>query len=209
MRRRLHRTSRRSKSAFLILAAYWHDIGMVFREDERARLTEEPEWHDFLQSHAEAYLAVNGDPKAEPPPEIGEWYCRWRHADRVFVYLNAAAAQGLNFKWGVVDLRQALGNLCRSHNEGIDRIQANAVLKTDFLMQADLRFCAILLRLADILDFDRTRSPDSVYRYLGLKRRADPRQKASDVEWQKHLAAEGFVFPKAPSPGYVMLAEEH
>ena len=51
------------EAAFLILAAYWHDIGMVFRGDERTRLTEEPEWPDFLQSHAGAYLAVNGDPE--------------------------------------------------------------------------------------------------------------------------------------------------
>jgi hypothetical protein len=94
------------EAAFLILSAYWHDIGMVFKEDERARLTEEPDWADFLQKHAEAYLAVGGDPKVEPPPGTAEWYCRWRHADRVFVYINAGAAQGLSFKWGVVDLRQ-------------------------------------------------------------------------------------------------------
>lgn len=193
------------EAAFLILSAFWHDIGMVFRGDERAGLTKEPEWPDFLQKHAEAYLAVSGDPKVEPPRETAEWYCRWRHADRVFVYINAGAAQGLSFKWGVVDLREALGKLCRSHNEGIDRIQANPVLRTDFRAgEADLQFCAILLRLADILDFDRSRSPDSVYQYLGLKRRADPREQASDVEWRKHLAAEGFVFPTDRSQGYAL-----
>jgi hypothetical protein len=193
------------EAAFLILSAYWHDIGMVFKEEDRARLAEEPEWADFLQKHAEAYLAVSGDPRAEPPRETAEWYCRWRHADRVFVYINAAAARGLSFRWGVVDLREALGNLCRSHNESTNRIQANPVLRPDFRAgEADLQFCAILLRLADILDFDRSRSPDSVYQYLGLKRRADPREKASDVEWRKHLAAEGFVFPTDRSQGYAL-----
>lgn len=193
------------EAAFLILAAYWHDIGMVFKAEERARLIEEPEWVEFLQNHADAYLAVHGDLTSEPPLEIAEWYCRWRHADRVFEYLNGGAPQGLSFRWGVLDLREALGNLCRSHNESIDRIQANTVLKTDFRAgEADLRFCAILLRLADILDFDRTRSPESVYQFLGLKRRSDPREQASDVEWRKHLAAEGFVFPDDRSPGYAL-----
>jgi hypothetical protein len=38
------------------------------------------------------------------------------------------------------------------------------------LGKADLLFCAILLRLADILDFDNSRTPDEVYTYLELAR---------------------------------------
>ena len=121
----------------------------------------------------------------------------------MFVYLNAGRAQGLSFKWGVVDLRETLGNLCRSHNESIDRIQANAVLKTDYRAgEADLRFCAILLRLADILDFDRSRSPDSVYQYLGLKRprrHRARRQATSSGESTSRQKASSFRTTGAPA----------
>src|SRR5215210_3080299 len=75
-------------------------------------------------------------------------------------------------------------------------------LPTDFRGEADLRFCAVLLRLADILDFDRTRSPEAVYEHLGLSRRIDPRQDTSDVEWRKHLCSEGFRFPDRRPEGY-------
>src|SRR5205085_2295900 len=70
------------EAALLILSAYFHDIGMVFAPDELAGLQDEPEWQIFLRSHPEAYLAVEGRPT--PTVEVAEWYCRWRHADRVF-----------------------------------------------------------------------------------------------------------------------------
>src|SRR5262249_21181094 len=69
---------------------------------------------------------------------------------------------------------------------------------TNLLGQCDLKFCAIILRLADVLDFDNSRSPDEVYRYLGLSRRATRREVVSDVEWLKHLNSNGFVFPDGP-----------
>jgi hypothetical protein len=179
------------EAALLILAAYFHDIGMVFKQEERAAIAKEPEWQSFLIRHPEAYLAVQSG--RDPPAEIVEWYCRWRHADRVFVYLNRAASDA--FDWDGVSIREELGRLCRSHNLSAREIQADA-LPTDFLACADLQLCAILLRLADILDFDRSRSPESVYKFLGLDRRDTPRKSASDVEWRKHLQSNGVVFPK-------------
>src|SRR5262245_52490104 len=95
------------EAAFLILSAYFHDIGMVFSSDERKALSKEPEWQKFLNIYPDAYLAV--DPKQEPPLDIAEWYCRWRHADRVFNYLNAMPAA--QFKWGAVVIREQLGTL--------------------------------------------------------------------------------------------------
>jgi hypothetical protein len=187
------------EAALLILSAYYHDIGMVFREDERSQLTKDPEWRDFLQANAAAYVAVAkaGD---EVPLDIAEWYCRWRHADRVFVYLNALEPDLL--KWGPVSILEELGSLCRSHNQGMVDLRTNERLQKNFLAQADLKFCAIVLRIADILDFDRTRSPDSVYGQLGLARRETRRKEMSDVEWRKHLSSDGVVFPQSRAPNY-------
>src|ERR1051326_8477963 len=68
-------------------------------------------------------------------------------------------------------------------------------LETNYLGQADLRFCAILLRLGDILDFDGSRSPQMVYKFLRLERRRNRKETTSDSEWRKHLASDGFRFP--------------
>lgn len=183
------------EAAFLLLSAFYHDIGMVFSEEERNRLTEEPAWKSFLDEKPDAYIAVK---KAEEVPlDIAEWYCRWWHADRVYVYLNRLPDELL--MWGRTSIREELGEVCRSHN--LDPAELHK-LRTDFRGEADLRFCAVLLRLADILDFDRTRTPEAVYEYLGLARRSEPRASASDVEWRKHLCSEGFRFPAKRSDGY-------
>jgi hypothetical protein len=189
-----------AEAALLILAAYFHDIGMVFSEDERSNLAAEPEWNEFLERKPEAFVELKNVPEGSPPPAIAEWYCRWRHADRVYVHLQRLERDRLT--WGVVNLFETLGELCRSHDKNVSALQANPELTTDGIDGADLRFCAILLRLADILDFDGSRSPEPVYRHLGLGRRDTPRTERSDVEWRKHLSSGGIQFPPTRSKRY-------
>lgn len=52
---------------------------------------------------------------------------------------------------------------------------------------ADTRLVAAALRLADILDFDRERTPPSLFHYL-LPGGEDPAENRSVREWAKHLA---------------------
>jgi hypothetical protein len=52
---------------------------------------------------------------------------------------------------------------------------------------ADTRLVAAALRLADILDFDRERTPAVLFHYL-LPQSDDPRENISVREWAKHLA---------------------
>lgn len=184
------------EAALLILAAYYHDIGMVFSEEERHHLTADPEWNEFLKKNPEAFLEWSNAAEGTVPVEIAEWFCRWRHADRVYVHLQRLMRESPEkLKWGAVSVLEILGELCLSHGKKVSELQANRELTVDGLDEADLRFCAILLRLGDILDFDGSRSPESVYRYLGLNRRDTPRKTSSDVEWQKHLSSDGIRFP--------------
>jgi hypothetical protein len=186
------------EGALLILSAYHHDIGMVFTPEERAAIREERWFPQFLDRHPDAFLAVEAA-SGDLPIEIAEWYCRWRHADRVTVYLDGLPPESLG--WGVVSLKDWLAVVCRSHNQDHTVLRDDVVYKTDLLVggdRSDLRMCAVLLRLADILDFDNSRSPDGVYEHLGLGRRQTSRETHSDVEWRKHLASEGFTFPKDP-----------
>ena len=47
------------EAAMLLLAAYYHDIGMVFDEHERQALAEEEFFAHFLDEHPEAYEEMN------------------------------------------------------------------------------------------------------------------------------------------------------
>lgn len=188
------------EGALLLLSAYFHDIGMVFDENELVNLREDLEFPAFLKRHPAAHVQLAR--QGELSRDLAEWYCRWRHADRVYVQLDALPAEAL--RWGVVSLRDAVGELCRSHNESTDFLKDDHLFPIDFLGDCDLRFCGLLLRLADILDFDRSRSPDAIYHRLGLPNRATPRMEQSDVEWRKHIASAGFKFPDDPAKGYAL-----
>ncbi len=178
------------EGALLILSAYCHDIGMVFDEEERRNISAEENYSRFLSTYPEARIAVQQ--AGGVPIDVAEWYCRWIHPDRVHRFLKRLRKE--ESAWNDISIREKLGAVCQSH--GYDAsLLIDDKFATDFLGEADLRFCAVLLRLADILDFDNTRTPDEVYRYLGLGKRDNPRTQTSDVEWRKHLAAGGFRFP--------------
>jgi hypothetical protein len=178
------------EAGLLLLSAFWHDVGMVFTEEERATIQETEEFQEFLRTHPEAHLEMAEDRLSRA---VMEWFCRWRHAERVFHHLDQVEDR---LVWDAIPLRQQLGDLCRSHNLDAAALKDDELTPTDYQGTADVRFLAVLLRLADILDFDRTRAPEAIYRYLGLGRRPDARKQASDVEWHKHLASKGFGFPK-------------
>ncbi|MFL0289378.1 hypothetical protein ACJH6H_29610, partial [Mycobacterium sp. SMC-21] len=168
------------------------DIGMVFTEDEKTRISKEGSFDTYLRHHPEHYLAFRES--GELSDSIAEGYCRWRHPDRVYDFLSSNALDQEWFKWGKISIRNYLGKVCQSHGYPADDLKSDEFTSDFLLGECDLRFCAIILRIADILDFDNSRSPDSIYRALGIGMRADPRTAESDIEWRKHLSSEGFKF---------------
>jgi molecular chaperone HtpG len=93
--------------------------------------------------------------------------------------------------------KDKLIEICISHNQNahslIDRDPTNPD-QWRFPVQyplgcclANTRLAAAALRLADILDFDRERTPPVLYHYL-LPRSADPSENTSVREWSKHLS---------------------
>jgi hypothetical protein len=192
------------EGAMLLFSAYHHDIGMVFDPAERQQVTNERWFQRFLDENPDAFLSVM-QAKGDVPVHIVEWYCRWRHADRVSVYLDRLPPDAL--LWGRTSLKDRLATICKSHNQHYTDLRDDRLFRTDLLVggeRCDIRLCAVLLRLADILDFDNSRSPIAVYHQLGLERRSSPRETMSDVEWRKHLSAEGFNFPAEREAPYVL-----
>lgn len=52
----------------------------------------------------------------------------------------------------------------------------------------NLQYCGAILRLVDILDFDKERTPQSLFNALGIQNKALPGFEISLKEWNKHLA---------------------
>jgi molecular chaperone HtpG len=93
--------------------------------------------------------------------------------------------------------QEKLIEICVSHNEDVQTLLERDPrnidqwrFPTDYPIgccNADTRFVATTLRLADILDFDRERTPPVSFYYL-LPKSGDPSGNTSIREWSKHLA---------------------
>ncbi|SJZ84728.1 HD domain-containing protein [Sediminibacterium ginsengisoli] len=179
----------------LILSSVYHDFGMVFTEEERARIGEYEDFKlSFLNEFPAARLSYEQQGRVVTK-DLAEWYCRWAHAVRVWLKIEEmeAVIGKLNFRR--ISIKKALGDVCASHNETIENIRIDdARFDPSYLGECDLRFCALLLRLADILDFDNSRSPQSVYDYLDISNPRNYSEQISKDEWNKHMASHGFRF---------------
>ena len=118
--------------------------------------------------------------------EIKRNYLRSIHHERILELLNSVPWP--DCLWGKVD-RDDLVQVCQSHGGNPDDLKNLGCTST-----VDLRFCAVLLRLADILDFDITRAPIALYQYYGFDGVDGREAKISQMEWHKHIASQGFEF---------------
>ncbi|MEF9477346.1 hypothetical protein OWR28_06075 [Chryseobacterium sp. 1B4] len=181
------------ESAMLILSTIYHDIGMVYSDNELQNISNEPTFQIFLEKYTQAKLEYEENNKT-PTNNLIEWYCRWMHATRVWVYLNKVNTT-IPLRWENISIKDNLGFLCESHNYSVEEIVSKLnIFKNDYLGKCDLVFCAILLRLADILDFDNSRTPKSVYEFLELGHPKNKLDGFSKIEWEKHLNSNGFEF---------------
>ncbi|GID31792.1 HD domain-containing protein [Paractinoplanes brasiliensis] len=186
------------EAALLILAAYFHDAGMAYSRADLAEIVEGDDFHAFLDGHDDDLL-LTARHGGVPPDPVVQHYCRARHAERVRWHLDRCDWSLL--QWDGAPIIEPLVTICRSHNEDTEALH-DPRFETDFHFQADLRFCAVLLRLADILDLDDTRAPRVIYEHLDLVRDESAEARTSDREWSKHLVSKGFRFPPEHSPHY-------
>ena len=176
------------ETAILILGAFYHDIGMVFKEEEKANLTYEEYFNDFLSENDKAKLDMAENSGLSNC--TAEWYCRWSHAKRVWIFLDRINEKLI---WEGNNFREALAYVCLSHNENAKWIKGDE-LSSNYWKSTDLKFCALILRIADLLDFDNTRTPSSLYQFLDLENPKNKSEEISKIEWQKHFASQGFSF---------------
>ncbi len=188
---------------YLWLAILLHDVGMFVSDvHEKQSLLDSPEYATFLQctrdrqeaarKAEEAGLVVKA--QAIRDALLAE-FIRRRHAERVHGYIEKHLKDKLCFRGA--NLEGDVGRLCESHGWGVresndPRQQKNCVkeLGTSKLIGAtrvNLSYLGCCLRLGDILDFDRTRTPLSAFHEIHFT------EDQSVQEWQKHLSIEGVL----------------
>ncbi|HEX2072108.1 MAG TPA: hypothetical protein VHF90_10730 [Thermoleophilaceae bacterium] len=189
--------------AMLLLSAYLHDIGMtppaakVQRHHAYLLVGADDVLSDEERDDLQAWLDESADglvpPIATGAPTTADLrlasrltagYVRARHNDWSEQWIRATIepyAGRLYAGW-----LDDLVLLCKSHHHGFDRLRGQRF--DPRLVGADaevlhLRYCACVLRVADILDFDPERTPAVVFEH----RDVDP---ASAIFWHKdhHLS---------------------
>ncbi len=177
------------EAAMLLMAACCHDIGMSFSQSEKEQLlSQSVKVNRYLETHTEEWLKTHQYKNVKEnilPKEVQLNYFRSIHHERIGSLLNPDWFRALKGRVTYADLV----SVCKSHGQSIEVLENMNNKPT-----LDLRLCAILLRLADILDFDSTRTPLAIYKYYEFEGRREEADRISHSEWKKHLASDGFSF---------------
>lgn len=182
----------------LILASAFHDIGMVYDAQGKKKAIENPKkCRDFLLKNAPDYI---GSPFDEWPESKQQDYLRSLHPFRLPELFT-------DKKWGFSNRPKEivptniLIAVCQSHGEDEAFLKNSSSLSFQTTNDVDPLFCALLLRLGDILDFDGSRAPEILFSFAEGKPR-------SEEAFRKHLASNGFVYPETPSDQHLPYSAE-
>lgn len=179
----------------LILAAALHDIGMVYDPEglEKAKSNKNM-LNDFLREYAPDKIDLDFDELSE---SMQQNYRRWLHPFRLPELLNRDAFKFTSCPSEIVPQETVIA-VCQAHGEDENFLKEDSFNYLEFY-DADPRFCALMLRLADLLDFDHSRAPEVLFSFAAGNER-------SMKEFRKHMASLGFKFPEKPSAEELVFA---
>ena len=197
----------------IIYSFYIHDIGMSVAFKDGEKLFESKDFKSFIESHSEykdKILEIEAQKaKGVIQPELEFYeksiyqaclteYLRPKHADieRYNEVLKPIIAQKPTlFQYKENSFLKELLQVCNSHNrpaislseknDGIKKFDPEGFFSDEKL---NLQFCAGVLRVCDILDFDKERTPSIMYSALGIEDKNMPGFKFSVSEWQKQMS---------------------
>ncbi|MBX7259338.1 MAG: hypothetical protein K1Y02_23450 [Candidatus Hydrogenedentes bacterium] len=195
--------------ALLILAAHYHDQGMVLDRDAFEDLVASDEYKLHCEQwriehpnfrETEVHLAdqnLSADERTRLAAKIADLlqamtadFVRLRHADFSAEYIRGHLGKEVQLEVYGVNISDMLANICLSHVMEPKAVKSEANLPIDGRfgrIRVNARFLALVLRLADILDFDRERTPDAIYRTIHFT------SPVSISEWEKHRSVQGWV----------------
>lgn len=185
----------------LILAAALHDIGMVYTDEEKkSEFALTTPLNVFIRTKRPELYGVAPKDWSEKDQQ---WFLRDRHPFRIDRKLSKQQVwqEIINSRPVEIVPMNTIVAVCRSHGEDAKAIKNRDELKYDSYYNVNPLFCAVLLRLADLLDFDDTRAPRVLFEYAASDAK-------SVEEWQKHMNSRGFKYPNDPSDEELPYAAE-
>ncbi len=198
--------------SLLILSAFFHDQGMVPEADDWKVEEKSPQfllsWRKWEQDHPnmmEIKRQIEAPfPRSEIKKDLIDRLSEHRDAHRTN-YLRVSHGErsnqivnklyGTNGQLSIFGLNLApiLGKLCESHVLPASYLSNDNEFRVDQSIgrySVNLRYLAIVLRLADILDFDCDRTPEALLRTINIS------SPVSLLEWAKHRSVEGWEISK-------------
>jgi Molecular chaperone, HSP90 family len=204
--------------SILIMAFYLHDLGMVVTQTERERIIRSSEFQEFIQIRTDYYekiqnirqqiktsideelLSLEASQYQITEAALAEFLrplhaTKARYVDLIKIIKESAGRNDI-FSMNGVSFENELIEICISHNLNSSAlIESNGVHKERFPREQVLgnyslnnQYCAAILRIVDILDFDKERTPKSLFNSLGIQNKRLPGFEISLREWNKHLA---------------------
>lgn len=194
--------------ALLILSAFFHDQGMVVTGDEMQVLEEEqtyqifkddwklehPNYREIEDKIKSAYsnddlIEKLGSQIAELDAALLTAYIRQRHGFRSREYVISTYTEDKRMEIQGVSLAPFVAKLCESHTLPSTALTPDSGYHYDEQIgtySVNMPFLATILRLADILDFDRDRTPEVLLKSIHFT------SNVSLGEWEKHRSVEGW-----------------
>ncbi len=198
--------------ALLILAGFYHDTGMIPDKAEIERILQSPEYDiwrknwlinfvGFSEAHRDLeMIGQPADTKGRSRFVVSEFdqaafmaFLRETHAKRSASHVRNRLSSDDRVRIGTGHLVDSLALLCESHywpSESITETNGFHYDKAIGTFPVNLTYLALILRLSDILDFDRERTPVELYRSINI------RNSISLLEWEKHRQVEGWNIDK-------------
>lgn len=196
----------------LILAAFYHDQGMLLAGPEWEQLEKEDNYvlhrANWIIDHANykeieerihsTLISVEERTRLystlkELDAAILTDYLRDKHGDRSAAYITTELSRDPRLNVEGRSLATTLAQVCLSHVKSPDWITEQNGLAHDLEHGQNIinaRFLAVVLRLADILDFDSDRTPDVLFKSIHFT------SSISLQEWTKHRAVSGWTISR-------------
>lgn len=193
--------------SLLILSAYFHDQGMILEGEEYDKLNsdskfiifkedweiEHPNLREAQQRQLmETLIEKEKERCIQIEQELRQMmlsdYLRETHSQRSYAFLEKYKNDK---RWEIsgVNISSIVAKLCYSHCQPIsDLTSANNYFFDESVGQKSVNvpYLALVLRLADILDLDRDRTPDTLFKTIHFTNDISIR------EWEKHRSVDGW-----------------
>lgn len=193
----------------LILGICFHDIGMAPNEEELESLLSSSEYEVFSENwkiNHSNFVNLLSNQKSSIYSEIEKAeinekisllekaclteYLRRKHPENAKKFIENLYNNDKRLLFHGINITPFICKLAIAHGKDISFINDSNGFRCDeqiHTYKVNMSFLAVLIRLSDILDFDRSRTPDLLYKSIKFE---DP---ISIKEWEKHRTIRGWT----------------